>query len=175
MKNLKFLTKGFFLLMITVSFTQCEKDDNTNNENSSANHKVYINGEVLNITETSMYRNDDLYDNTLSYTAYCTDGPKRVSFSIEPPSLDSIDGKYEIKIGMSTYNLDYNSIVYSIIDYGSGDIEQRSSRLSSNVTVESLGNNTYKFDLDLKFNVDETSIDSISGFFTTSLDNSLSN
>ncbi len=160
------LLKSLLLVALAISFTQCEKDDDaTGSETPNGSHEVLVNGVKLNVNETDMYLEDG--ESTLTYATYCTDGSTYVSFDIEPPSLEEIEGTYEPKIGIDPYDLVYSSIKYSVMV---GDARQvYESKLSSEVTVGDLGDNKYKFELDLRFKIDENTTDTISGYYYTAI------
>lgn len=157
------------IILTAFAFYSCEENDNESGNDQTGNHEVYINGDLMNVTETLMEIDDGLAISELTIFTYCSDGVNNISFSIEPPSLETIAGIYEHKTGLSTYNLKYSDTKYSTLNTETGEREVFSSRLSSEVTVTNLGNDKYKFDLDLKFDVDENTIDTISGFYTATL------
>ncbi len=160
------LIKSLLVVALAVSFAQCEKDDDTTGDDTpSASHEVLINGEKLSVNETDMYIEEG--ESTLTYATYCTDGSTYISFDIEPPSLEEIAGTYEPKIGIDTYDLVYSSIKYSVMVGNARQVYD--SKLSSEVTVVDLGENKYKFELDLKFEIDENTTETITGFYTVTL------
>ena len=159
------------LIILTVfAFYSCEEDDNESGNDLTGNHEVYINGELMNVTEIKMYIDNRPGIDILSIYSSCENELQDVSFYIEPPALDSIEGTYKHNVGITTYNLDYSGTTYSILNPVTGERDIRSSRVTSEVTVTHQGDNVYLFELDMRFGDDINALDTITGYYTATFE-----